>query len=86
MTCVIEPTSPPDVSDRPRLVVVVESRRGSIRAVAQPTPTVQPGQVFLPMHEEGTNVLTFPRVDPHSRQPAYKHAAVSVRSLHRWER
>ena len=66
--------------------VVVESRRGSIRAVAQPTPTVQTGQVFLPMHEEGTNVLTFPRVDPHSRQPAYKHAAVSVRPLHRWER
>jgi len=66
--------------------VVVESRRGSIRAVAQPTPTVEPGQVFLPMHEEGTNVLTFPRVDPHSRQPAYKHAAVAVRALHHWER
>jgi len=66
--------------------VVVESRRGAIRAVAQPTPTVRPGQVFLPMHEEGTNVLTFPRVDPHSRQPAYKHAAVAVRPLHRWER
>jgi anaerobic selenocysteine-containing dehydrogenase len=66
--------------------VVVESRRGSIRAVAQPTPTVAPGQVFLPMHEEATNVLTFPRVDPHSRQPAYKHAAVSVRPLHHWER
>jgi predicted molibdopterin-dependent oxidoreductase YjgC len=44
------------------------------------------GQVFLPMHEEATNVLTFPRVDPHSRQPAYKHAAVAVRPLHRWER
>jgi anaerobic selenocysteine-containing dehydrogenase len=66
--------------------VVVESRRGSTRAVAQPTPTMQPGQVFLPMHEEGTNVLTFPRVDPHSRQPAYKYAAVAVRPLHRWER
>ena len=66
--------------------VVVESRRGSIRAVAQPLPTVRPGQVFLPMHEEATNVLTFPRVDPHSRQPAYKHAAVAVRPLHRWER
>ena len=66
--------------------VVVESRRGSIRAIAQPTPTIRPGQVFLPMHEEATNVLTFPRVDPHSRQPAYKHAAVAVRPLHRWER
>ena len=65
--------------------VVVESRRGAIRATAQPTPTVSVGQVFLPMHEAGTNVLTFPRVDPHSRQPAYKHAAVAVRPLHRWE-
>jgi len=67
-------------------VVVVESRRGSIRAVAQPTPTVQPGQAFLPMHDEATNTLTFPRVDPLSRQPAYKHAAVRVRPLHHWER
>ncbi|HEU5084800.1 MAG TPA: nitrate reductase [Acidimicrobiales bacterium] len=66
--------------------VVVESRRGAIRATAQPTPTVPDGQVFLPMHEPGTNVLTHPRVDPHSRQPAYKHAAVRVRPLHRWER
>jgi len=66
--------------------VVVESRRGSVRAVAQPTPTVSPGQCFLPMHEPETNVLTFPRVDPSSRQPAYKHAAVRVRPLHHWER
>jgi assimilatory nitrate reductase catalytic subunit len=66
--------------------VAVESRRGAIRALAQPTPTVPDGIVFLPMHEEATNVLTFPRVDPHSRQPAYKHAAVRVRPLERWER
>jgi len=66
--------------------VVVESRRGSIRAVAQPTPTVRPGQAFLAMHDAATNTLTFPRVDPLSRQPAYKHAAVRVRRLHHWER
>ena len=66
--------------------VVIESRRGSIRATVQPTHTVPDGHVFLPMHEEATNVLTFPRVDPHSRQPAYKHAAVRIRPLHRWER
>ncbi|MFP5322900.1 MAG: molybdopterin oxidoreductase family protein [Acidimicrobiia bacterium] len=67
-------------------VAVVESRRGAIRALVQPTPTVAAGQLFLPMHDEATNVLTFPRVDPHSRQPAYKHAAVRIRPLHRWER
>jgi anaerobic selenocysteine-containing dehydrogenase len=66
--------------------IVVESRRGSIRAIAQVTSTIQAGQVFAPMHDASTNVLTFPRVDPHSRQPAYKHAAVLVRPLHHWER
>jgi anaerobic selenocysteine-containing dehydrogenase len=66
--------------------VMLESRRGSIRAVAQVTSTVQAGQVFAPMHHDTTNVLTFPRVDPYSRQPAYKHAAVRVRPLHPWER
>jgi assimilatory nitrate reductase catalytic subunit len=65
--------------------MVVESRRGSVRAIAQVTPTVQAGQVFAPMHDPQTNVLTFPSVDPHSRQPAYKHAAVRVRPLHAWE-
>ncbi len=66
--------------------VVIESRRGSVRVTVQPTPTVQDGHVFLPMHDDATNVFTFPRVDPHSRQPAYKHAAVRIRPLHRWER
>jgi anaerobic selenocysteine-containing dehydrogenase len=66
--------------------IVVESRRGSIRAIAQVTPTIQAGHVFAPMHHSTTNILTFPRVDPHSRQPAYKHAAVRIRPLHPWER
>lgn len=63
----------------------VGSERGSIRARALPTATVPEGCVFLPMHDERTNVLTKPSFDPYSRQPAYKHAAVSVRSLEHWE-
>jgi anaerobic selenocysteine-containing dehydrogenase len=59
--------------------VVVESRRGQIRARAAVTRTVQPGQVFLPMHYASVNQLTFPAFDPYSRQPAYKACAVSVR-------
>jgi predicted molibdopterin-dependent oxidoreductase YjgC len=43
------------------------------------------GQVFLPMHDERTNVLTFPSFDPHSRQPAYKHAAVDLGHPAPWE-
>jgi assimilatory nitrate reductase catalytic subunit len=59
--------------------VVVESRRGSMRARAFVTPTVSCGQVFVAMHDPETNRLTNPSVDPYSRQPAYKHAAVAVR-------
>jgi anaerobic selenocysteine-containing dehydrogenase len=61
--------------------VAVRSRRGEVRARAFVTPTIQPGQVFIPMHYEEMNRLTFPAFDPHSRQPAYKHCAVSVNRL-----
>ncbi len=58
--------------------VKVSSRRGSCEALAFVTPTVQVGQVFLPMHFPDVNKLTFPAFDPHSRQPSYKAAAVRV--------
>jgi assimilatory nitrate reductase catalytic subunit len=61
--------------------VRVESRRGGCDALAFLTPTVQRGQVFLPMHFPEVNRLTFPAFDPHSRQPGYKAAAVRVRLL-----
>jgi assimilatory nitrate reductase catalytic subunit len=62
----------------PHAWVTVRSRRGSMRARARVTSTVQPGQVFVPMHDASTNRLTFPEVDPFSRQPSYKHAAVEL--------
>lgn len=58
--------------------VRVVSRRGSMIAQARVTASVQPGQVFIPMHYVGTNRLTFPVFDPHSRQPGYKHCAVRL--------
>jgi assimilatory nitrate reductase catalytic subunit len=58
--------------------VAIRSRRGLIVAAAFITPTVQPGQVFIPMHYPEMNKLTFPSFDPHSRQPSYKHCAVAV--------
>lgn len=61
--------------------VEVVSRRGAITARAFVTPTVAPGQVFLPMHYEATNRLTVPAFDPYSRQPSYKHCAVRVQPL-----
>jgi len=54
------------------------SRRGVITALAFVTPTVQRGQVFLPMHHADVNKLTLPVFDPHSRQPGYKACAVRV--------
>ena len=57
----------------------VSSRRGQVRARAFETAGVAVGQIFLPMHDPGTNRLTYPAFDPHSRQPSYKACAVSVK-------
>lgn len=58
--------------------VAITSRRGRIECAAFLTPTVQPGQVFIPMHYGVTNELTRAEFDPHSRQPSYKHCAVRL--------
>jgi assimilatory nitrate reductase catalytic subunit len=62
----------------PNQMARIESRRGSILAKAFVTATVQPGQIFIPMHYAATNQLTLPHFDPHSRQPSYKDCAVQV--------
>ena len=62
--------------------VLVISRRGNVKATAFITSAVQPGQVFMPMHYSEVNRLTHPSFDPHSRQPSYKHCAVSVQPFH----
>ena len=69
----------------PNELVEVGSERGAIHARALVTATVPRGAVFLAMHDEDTNVLTMPSFDPYSRQPSYKHAAVSLRPLEHWE-
>ena len=63
---------------KPNEWIVVESRRGAMRARAHPTYVVQPGHLFIPMHYVDTNLLTLAIFDPYSRQPAYKHCAVRV--------
>ena len=62
----------------PNAPVRVRSRRASLVATLFLTPTVQPGQVFIPMHYPEVNRLTYPSFDPHSRQPSYKHCAVAL--------
>lgn len=61
--------------------VAVSSRRGRLEATAFVTPTVQPGQLFIPMHYEATNRLTLAHFDPYSHQPSYKDCAVRVEAL-----
>jgi len=61
--------------------VVIASRRGTLHAKALVSASVQPGQVFVPMHYPGVNDLTFPAFDPYSRQPSYKFCAVRIDPL-----
>jgi assimilatory nitrate reductase catalytic subunit len=63
---------------RPNQEVFVESQRGRLEARALVTPTVQRGQLFMPMHYEVTNRLTLAHFDPYSRQPSYKNCAVRI--------
>ncbi len=58
--------------------VRVSSRRDSIVVNVQVNEGIQSGHVFLPMHYEETNLLTFPSFDPYSAEPSYKHSAVKL--------
>ena len=62
----------------PNQRVRVSSRRGEVEATAFVVNTVNPGQVFMPMHYAKTNQLTHASFDPHSRQPSYKYAAIRL--------
>jgi anaerobic selenocysteine-containing dehydrogenase len=74
----INPADARRLGIQPGQLVHVTSRRARIRARAALTPTVKPGEVFVPMHYATANRLTFPAFDPHSRQPSYKYCAVAL--------
>jgi anaerobic selenocysteine-containing dehydrogenase len=75
----IHPADAASLGIRPNSAVEIVSRRGKVRARSCLTAGIQPGQVFMPMHYPEANELTYPAFDPYSRQPSYKHCAVSVR-------
>ena len=77
----IHPADADQLGIEPNEVVCIRSRRGSVTAAAFLTATVGRGQVFLPMHYETVNQLTYPAFDSYSRQPSYKHCAVTVERL-----
>jgi len=74
----INPEDAKRLKIEPNEMVTISSRRGTIKASAFITGTVQPGQLFVPMHYAVTNHLTYPAFDPYSRQPSYKACAVSL--------
>ena len=61
---------------RPNNITGIEGYEAIDRATVR--PTVKTGQLFIPMHYVGTNTLTYPAVDPHSRQPSYEHCAMHI--------
>ncbi|MEQ1860002.1 MAG: nitrate reductase [Chthoniobacteraceae bacterium] len=74
----INPLDAQRLGIEPGTGVRITSRRAEIEATAFVTPTVQPGQVFIPMHYSAVNELTHAAFDPHSRQPSYKACAVRL--------
>ncbi|MCW1883341.1 molybdopterin-dependent oxidoreductase [Luteolibacter flavescens] len=74
----IHPADAARLGLREHEMVTICSRRGEMRASIYIAPTVQPGQLFLPMHYPEVNRLTHPSYDPHSRQPNYKACAVAI--------
>jgi formate dehydrogenase major subunit len=62
-------------------VVVVSSRRGSVRAPVFVDPGLRPGLVFMTLHfpdEVETNVLTIDATDPKSGTAEFKASAVRI--------
>ncbi|MBX3414247.1 MAG: nitrate reductase [Pirellulales bacterium] len=74
----INPTDAATLAIKSGQTVRVSTQRGSLSAKAVVTPTVQPGQIFVPMHYNVTNLLTDAAFDPYSSQPAYKACAARI--------
>ncbi len=64
--------------------VVIESRRGKAEFVADVTTDVRPDVLFVPFHWGGrraANALTNAALDPVSRMPEFKYAAVRIAAV-----
>ena len=74
----IHPDDAKRLDIRPNSKIWVKSRRSKVEVTASVTPSVYPGQLFMPMHYAKANKLTISSFDPYSRQPSYKFCAVTV--------
>jgi len=66
----------------PGAVIVVETRRGSIRLPVRADPAVPLGAVFIPFCfvEAAANLLTHAALDPYGKIPGFKYCAARVRA------
>ena len=74
----IHPDDAKRLAITPNSLIKVKSRRATIEVTASVTPSVFPGQLFMPMHYAKANQLTQASFDPYSRQPSYKFCAVEI--------
>jgi len=74
----IHPDDAQELNIRDGQNVIIQSRRAILTTKCRISPGVAKGQVFLPIHDARVNQLTHWSVDPHSRQPSYKHCAVKI--------
>ena len=77
----ISPADAKQLGFEPDELLHVSSQRGKVQARAFVTHAVKAGEVFMPMHYETMNRLTFAAFDPYSRQPSYKACAVRLSKL-----
>ncbi|MGA7179201.1 MAG: molybdopterin-dependent oxidoreductase [Thiobacillaceae bacterium] len=69
-------------------IVKAATRRGALHIKVEASEEMRPGQAFLPMHwgasalaGAGINALTSRALDPVSKQPEFKHAALRVEKV-----
>ncbi len=81
----INPKDAADLGIEDGEMVRVSSRRGEVTAKASVTESVPPGTVAMTFHfaETPTNELTNPALDPISKIPEYKVAAIRVKKIGR---
>ena len=90
--CEIHPLDADQRRIRDGAMITVTSRRGEVQVRAVITDDIRPGVIFLPMHwgkklggfagRGRANNATSPRLDPVSKEPDLKFAAVEVAPVH----
>ena len=68
------------IAAKPGDNVVIQSRRGKIKAVARADTGVQPGVIFMAFcyHEAAANLITNEAMDPFGKIPEFKYCAVRI--------